>query len=160
MLLKTLVKKDLERGETQRGLALKVGVSLGTINNILAGQIPTRMSTVQKFSDYFGVRVDELFGADNGKAHTPIALPKQEQLDPMDRFWLDVTRKFERETYPPEDREMLRLMIFRLLYNAHIPIHEFWKRYNPRPEGVEIFEQKWKSDLDDFFKTMMKLKER
>lgn len=93
-------------------------------------------------------------------AEAPAHYGKENHLDPMDRFWLDVTRKFERETYPPEDREMLRLMIFRLLYNAHIPIHEFWKRYNPRPEGVEIFEQKWKSDLDDFFKTMMKLKER
>lgn len=58
--LKQHIEKLMLSGISQRDLAAKVGVSPGTINNILAGIIPTRLTTLQKFAAYLGIDVREL----------------------------------------------------------------------------------------------------
>lgn len=67
MTLKKLVAQTLRStGLTQRKLASKIGVSHGTISNILSGDIPRNTSTLQKFAVYFGVTIDDLQDDGNG----------------------------------------------------------------------------------------------
>jgi len=75
MTLKEHIEKLLLSGISQRDLAASVGVSPGTINNILAGIIPTRLTTLQKFATYFGVDVREFLpnSAVRATAHSNLA---------------------------------------------------------------------------------------
>lgn len=47
---------------SQREFAAKVGVSHGTINNILAGIQPKKITTLERLAKYLHVRVDQLYG--------------------------------------------------------------------------------------------------
>lgn len=67
--LKQLVEKKLAMGLSQRELAEKIGVSHGTINNIIAGSPPKTLSTLQKFADYFHVGLHELSRKDQTTRH-------------------------------------------------------------------------------------------
>ncbi|MFA6290139.1 MAG: helix-turn-helix transcriptional regulator [Victivallales bacterium] len=54
MNIRTLVEKEIEKGVSRRELARRVGVSLGTVQNVLLGDIEIKNSTLNKFSRYFG----------------------------------------------------------------------------------------------------------
>lgn len=56
--LKSLVQKELKKGMGRRKLANAIGVSHGTIGNILNDDLPKKMNTLQCFAEYF---------------HTPVA---------------------------------------------------------------------------------------
>lgn len=59
--LKKLVEQALKTTRlSQRQLADKIGVSHGTINNVLAGILPKNIPTLQKFADYFRLTIDQL----------------------------------------------------------------------------------------------------
>ncbi len=58
--IQQLVKRSIVSGMRQRELATKIGVSQGTINNILAGLIPSRIPTLAKFSHFYGLTTSEL----------------------------------------------------------------------------------------------------
>lgn len=60
MTLREHIEKELRSGLSQRTLAQKIGVSHGTVNNILAGIVPSSTKTLEKFSQYFHVSVDAL----------------------------------------------------------------------------------------------------
>lgn len=59
--LRKLVANALKTTElSQRQLAEKIGVSHGTINNVMAGSLPKNIPTLQKFADYFHLTIDQL----------------------------------------------------------------------------------------------------
>ena len=59
--LMKLVANALKTTEvSQRQLAEKIGVSHGTINNVMAGSLPKNIPTLQKFADYFHLTIDQL----------------------------------------------------------------------------------------------------
>jgi len=60
MGLRNLIETQIKKGMSQRILAQRIGVSHGTINNILAGIIPTRTTTLDKFAEFFHVSVEAL----------------------------------------------------------------------------------------------------
>ena len=60
MALKKLVEKALSSGLSQRTLADQVGVSHGTINNIIAGHLPTKLNTLEKFARHFHLSIEDL----------------------------------------------------------------------------------------------------
>lgn len=60
MALRELVEKQLRSGISQRALAQKIGVSHGTVNNILAGIVPTSTKTLEKFAGFFRVSLESL----------------------------------------------------------------------------------------------------
>lgn len=61
MKLKRLVAQALKTTRlSQRKLADKIGVSHGTINNVMAGSFPKNIPTLQKFADYFRLTIDQL----------------------------------------------------------------------------------------------------
>lgn len=59
MPLRELIERSLSSGETQRSLAQKVGVSPGTINNIMMG-MRVSLSTLVQFASFYNISVDEL----------------------------------------------------------------------------------------------------
>src|ERR671932_826123 len=61
-MLRHLIISTLNSGMSQRELATAIGVSHGTINNIVAGVFPTRLGTLKKFEDYFQVSLSDLLG--------------------------------------------------------------------------------------------------
>lgn len=60
MNLRELVRSKLNEGLTQRELAARVGVSQGTINNILAGIYPQKLQVLERFAQYFGIEVSKI----------------------------------------------------------------------------------------------------
>ncbi len=60
MDLKGLVHRELGEGLTEKELASTVGVSVGTIENILANELPQDRATWKLFAQYFRVDVDFL----------------------------------------------------------------------------------------------------
>ena len=59
--LKKLVAQTLKANRlSQRQLADRIGVSHGTINNVMAGSLPKNIPTLQKFADYFRLTIDQL----------------------------------------------------------------------------------------------------
>ncbi|MBX3301026.1 MAG: helix-turn-helix transcriptional regulator [Nitrospira sp.] len=59
--LKDLIQKRIDSGLSQRVLAERIGVSHGTINNILAGVRPKNIAILQALAAYFNVPVGQLF---------------------------------------------------------------------------------------------------
>ncbi len=51
--MKELVQKEIDNGVSRRRLASLVGVSLGTVQNVLLGDTEIKNSTLEKFSRYF-----------------------------------------------------------------------------------------------------------
>ncbi len=63
MHLIQLIEKEIRTKQiSQRTLARMVGVSNGTISNILVGHVPVSTKILDKFASYFGVSVGELRG--------------------------------------------------------------------------------------------------
>lgn len=60
MSLKTLIAKSLASGLSQRTLADQIGVSHGTINNIMADHPPTKINTLRKFSRFYRLTMEQL----------------------------------------------------------------------------------------------------
>lgn len=58
MNLKELVEKEISKGLSRRAVASKVGVSLGTVQNVLYGGTELKNSTLAKFSAYFKTPVE------------------------------------------------------------------------------------------------------
>lgn len=58
--MRNLVEIKIKSGMSQRQLAQKIGISHGTVNNILAGIIPTSTKTLDKLAEYFNVSVESL----------------------------------------------------------------------------------------------------
>lgn len=56
--MKTLIEREIEKGVSRRALASRVGVSLGTVQNILYGDTEIKNSTLEKFARYFKVPID------------------------------------------------------------------------------------------------------
>lgn len=63
MNLRELVKTKLKEGLTQRELAARVGVSQGTINNILAGIYPQKVQVLERFAHFFDIDVSKILSA-------------------------------------------------------------------------------------------------
>lgn len=57
MKLRDLIEEELNKGVSRRSLAKNIGVSLGTIQNILIGDTELMNSTYVKFINYFGSRL-------------------------------------------------------------------------------------------------------
>lgn len=53
MNVKELIEQEIGKGVSRRLLAKRVGVSLGTVQNILLGDTEIKNSTLAKFSAYF-----------------------------------------------------------------------------------------------------------
>lgn len=77
---------------SQRALAERIGVSHGTINNILAGVRPKNLATLQTLAVYFNVSVSQLFDdkdaqhAAETERHYPDRAKKLLQLvEPLDK---------------------------------------------------------------------------
>lgn len=68
MNLRELVRSKLEEGLTQRELAAQVGVSQGTINNILAGIYPQKLQVLERFAGFFRIEVATILGAQSDHA--------------------------------------------------------------------------------------------
>lgn len=60
MKLKELVDKSLASGTSQRDLAARIGVSHGTINNIVAGHIPNKLTILERFSSFYKTAIEDL----------------------------------------------------------------------------------------------------
>ena len=60
VILKELVLKSLSSGLSQRALADQIGVSHGTVNNIVAGHAPTKLNTLGKFLRYYHLTMEQL----------------------------------------------------------------------------------------------------
>ena len=60
MNLKGLVHRELGEGLTEEGLASAVGVSVGTIANILADKLPQDPAIWETFARYFRMDADFL----------------------------------------------------------------------------------------------------
>lgn len=73
MGLRNLIESQIKKGVSQRILAQRIGVSHGTINNILAGIIPTRTTTLDKFAEFFHVSVEALRHDGGDHAAEPVA---------------------------------------------------------------------------------------
>lgn len=61
MKLKKLVEKSLASGMSQRQLAAKVGVSHGTINSIMAGIRPKKITTLQLLATFYHLSIEHLY---------------------------------------------------------------------------------------------------
>lgn len=107
-------------------------------------------------NEKLGISFNELIYGEAEPVAAEAAAPYL-HLDPLDRFWLDVFRKFE-QAHPPENRENIRMDIFSSLYRAQVQVRETWKRYNPKPNGVELFEERWREALRAFFEFREKMK--
>ena len=75
MHLKALVLKSLSSGLSQRTLADQIGVSHGTINNIVAGHPPTKLNTLTKFQRYYQLSMEQLRGDPLDAASTQQIMP-------------------------------------------------------------------------------------
>lgn len=80
--MRNLVEKQIKQGLSQRALAQRIGVSHGTVNNILAGIIPSSTKTLDKFAEFFKVSVESL--RHDGGSHvreTPAAYATPTKLE-------------------------------------------------------------------------------
>lgn len=70
--LRNLVESKIKTGMSQRQLAKNIGISHGTVNNILAGIIPTSTKTLDKLAEYFNVSVESLRHDGGSHAAEPV----------------------------------------------------------------------------------------
>lgn len=71
-----MIEQELKKGTSRRRLASLVGVSLGTVQNILLGDTEIKKSTLDKFSRYFNLPIEQSLTinvADQIKAKDAIA---------------------------------------------------------------------------------------
>lgn len=77
MNLKGLIQRELVEGMTEKELASAIGVSLQTIENILADKFPEDPSRWEKFAKYFRKDVDAL--RTGGSTHSATILNLSER---------------------------------------------------------------------------------
>ncbi len=70
--MRNLVESKIKTGMSQRQLAKNIGISHGTVNNILAGIIPTSTKTLDKLAEYFNVSVESLRHDGGSHAAEPV----------------------------------------------------------------------------------------
>lgn len=75
--IKSLIEKAIRTGKTQRQLAAEIGVSQGTINNVLAGIPPKSLGLIKKFAIYFDIDFTELLAGGSTKEQPPLYNPKR-----------------------------------------------------------------------------------
>src|SRR5690348_13137110 len=68
--LKNLVTKSLESGIDRMSLAAQIGVSHGTIGNILSGRPPKKLNTLEKFAAYYKLSMEDLLSEQYGTVRT------------------------------------------------------------------------------------------
>jgi len=104
MNIKERIEKEIEKGVSRRRLAALVGVSLGTVQNVLLGDTEIKNSTIEKFSRYFGTSLA-------AAPHNEIENWKNkyisclEDLNKARKEIDDLRRKFDRLTAPPTSAE-------------------------------------------------------
>lgn len=60
MQIKTLIERDLRAGKTQREIAEAIGISQGSVNNILAGYPLRQPKAILKLATYYKLNPTEL----------------------------------------------------------------------------------------------------
>lgn len=125
-LIREAIKKRRDLGQTQQAIAEACGVSQSTIHSYLNGYPTADQETILGFARGLHIPIENLLAAAGllAKESAPAyhAVPN---LEPIQRFWLDVMDRFE-DSKPPETRETQRQMIFAVLKAAHIPVHDLW----------------------------------
>jgi transcriptional regulator with XRE-family HTH domain len=81
--LKGLVHRELGEGLTEEELAFAVGVSVPTISNILAGELPQDHRTWERFAQYFRMDADFLRSGGPPHANGLFDLTENPQLSPI-----------------------------------------------------------------------------
>jgi len=76
---KELIENDLKKGETQTGVAMKIGVSNATIYKILYTQTRPTVATLEKIAKAYGVPVTSFLVAEGKEQYLPSALTDKEQ---------------------------------------------------------------------------------
>jgi transcriptional regulator with XRE-family HTH domain len=99
MNIKERVEKEIKKGVSRRKLAQLVGVSLGTVQNVLLGDTEIKNSTIDKFSRYFGTRLDAIpqAAAENWKDKY---ISCMEELHETRKELDELRRKVDRLTAP------------------------------------------------------------
>ncbi len=76
---KELIEKDLEKGSTQTGVAVKIGVSNATIYKILYTQTRPTVATLTKIARAYGVPVSSFLVAEGEEHYSSSPLTDKEQ---------------------------------------------------------------------------------
>lgn len=76
---KELIEKDLKKGDTQTGVAMKIGVSNATIYKILYTQTRPTVATLKKIAKAYGVPVSSFLVAEGEEHYSSSPLTDREQ---------------------------------------------------------------------------------
>jgi transcriptional regulator with XRE-family HTH domain len=76
---KELIEKDLAKGETQTGIAAKIGVSNATIYKILYTQTRLTVATLKKVARAYGVPLSSFLVAEEEEQYASLSLTEKEQ---------------------------------------------------------------------------------
>ncbi len=76
---KELIENDLEKGETQTGVAMKIGVSNATIYKILYTQTKPTVDTLRKIATAYGLPVSSFLVAEGEEPYASSTLNAKEQ---------------------------------------------------------------------------------
>ncbi len=76
---KELIENDLARGETQTGIAAKIGVSNATIYKILYTQTKLTVATLKKIAKAYGVPLSSFLVAEEEEHYASLSLSEKEQ---------------------------------------------------------------------------------
>ncbi len=76
---KELIENDLEKGETQTGVAMKIGVSNATIYKILYTQTKPTVDTLKKIAAAYGLSVSSFLVAEGEEPYASSTLSIKEQ---------------------------------------------------------------------------------
>jgi transcriptional regulator with XRE-family HTH domain len=76
---KELIENDLKKGETQTGVAMKIGVSNATIYKILYTQTRPTVATLKKIAKAYGVPVSSFLVAEGEEHYGSSPLTDKEQ---------------------------------------------------------------------------------
>lgn len=76
---KELIENDLKKGETQTGVAMKIGVSNATIYKILYTQTKPTVATLRKIAKAYGIPVSSFLVAEGEEHYSSSELNDKEQ---------------------------------------------------------------------------------
>ncbi len=76
---KELIENDLKKGETQTGVAMKIGVSNATIYKILYTQTRPTVATLKKIAKAYGVPITTFLVAEGEEQYGSSSLSDKEQ---------------------------------------------------------------------------------
>lgn len=116
--------------ENEKKCATFLGIKYTTYRDYESGR-SSKVDVLEKIALKFGVSLDWLIlgrGAKYVEGGVAAESPgTYGQLEPMDRFWVELGRIFE-ELKPASDREVLRQHLFMIL-RPHIDPDHLWKRF-------------------------------